>query len=398
MNAIKTIMKKEFLDISRDKRTIITMILLPLMLFPVMLNVMTKVSVKVAKKEKAKALKVAVIKDKTPQHFQTYLEEYENIEIIYETSEDEVNDKIVNDSLDVYFMFSSDFYEKINELGTGRIDAYYKSKSTTGIVKKRIQELLDKYKEPFLEERYVKMGIEKRQLDVINLELTNLATMQEEIAENVGGFIPYLFIIFCFMGAMYPAIDLAAGEKERGTYETLLTTPVSRFEILLGKFGVVTVGGLISAIAGIVGLYIGVRMNSDIPKDFLDSLLNILEIKSMIVVTTLLIPLSVFFSGLLLSLSIIAKSFKEAQSIVSPLMIVVILPAVMGMLPGIELNSGTALIPILNVTLATKVVLSGNYPIVNLVLVYASLSVFACAALYVSSLIFRRESSVFNKG
>ncbi len=398
MNAIKTIMKKEFLDITRDRRTLITMIILPLMLFPVLLNVMTRVSVRMAKKEKAKALQVAVIKDKTPQEFQTFLEGYENVEIVYETSEDEINDKIVNDSLDVYFMFSSDFFEKIKELGTGRIDAYYKSKSTTGIVKKRIQDILDEYKKPFMDERYAALGIEAKQLEVIELEITNMATMQEELAENVGGFIPYLFIIFCFMGAMYPAIDLAAGEKERGTYETLLTTPVSRFEILLGKFGVVTIGGLVSAIAGIVGLYIGVRMNSDIPKDLLESLISILEIKSMIIVTTLLIPLSVFFSGLLLSLSIIAKSFKEAQSIVSPLMIVVILPAVMGMLPGIELNTGTALIPILNVTLATKVVLSGNYPVVNLALVYISLSVFACAALYVSSLIFKRESSVFNKG
>jgi len=221
------------------------------------------------------------------------------------------------------------------------------------IEKNRVLKFLTKFEDTLRMKRFQKMDLDESIIKTIKLSEQNLATVKEQLAEAVGGFLPYMFIIFCFMGAMYPAIDLAAGEKERGTLETLLTSPVNRFHILLGKLGVVMLAGMISALVAMLGMYLGIRRMTDIPPELLDTIMSILEVNTILILLSLLVPLTIFFAALLLSLSIFARSYKEAQSILSPLMFVAIIPAFMGLLPGMKLTLGTALIPILNVSLAT---------------------------------------------
>jgi sodium transport system permease protein len=215
------------------------------------------------------------------------------------------------------------------------------------------------------------------------------------VGKSIGGFIPYLFVIFCFMGSMYPAIDLAAGEKERGTIETLLTAPVSRFQILLGKFAVVVLAGLLSAAVSMCGLYVAVRQATEMPKDMLQAVTSILDVQSVLLTLSLLLPLTIFFAGFLLSLSMYARSYKEAQSLISPLTIVVILPVGIGMIPGFTLNPVTALIPVLNVSLATKDIIAGTIQPGLLALVYLSLIALAALSLWACARWFNREETIF---
>ena len=112
-------------------------------------------------------------------------------------------------------------------------------------------------------------------------------------------------------------------------------------------------------------------------------------------ILTLIIPIAVFFSAAILTLSIYARSFKEAQSIVTPLNIVIIIPAAIGMMPGMELNTITALVPILNVSLATKEMLSGSTDWFLLTEVYVSLFVLAGLSLWFCVKWFNREDIIF---
>jgi sodium transport system permease protein len=114
-----------------------------------------------------------------------------------------------------------------------------------------------------------------------------------------------------------------------------------------------------------------------------------------VLVLSLLIPLTIFFAGVLLSVSLAARSFKEAQSMISPLNIAVVLPAAIGMIPGVKLTYTTAVIPILNVSLATKEIIAGTIRTPHLVLVYVSLITLAIASLWGSAWWFRRESTIF---
>jgi sodium transport system permease protein len=194
---------------------------------------------------------------------------------------------------------------------------------------------------------------------------------------------------------MYPAIDLGAGEKERGTLETLLTAPVNRFHILLGKFGVVVVSGLLSAAVSITGLFVSLKRSPDLPPEFMNLILRVLGWDTIILLMSLLLPLTILFAGVLLSISLSARSFKEAQSMISPLNIAIILPAAIGMMPGVQLGYGNAWIPVLNVSLATKEIVAGTIQVPELAVVYISSITLAVVALWGSAWWFARESTIF---
>ena len=161
---------------------------------------------------------------------------------------------------------------------------------------------------------------------------------------------------------MYVCIDLFAGEKERGTLETILTAPVNRRDIIIGKMMVVAGSGLVSASVAIIGIASSLNMFKDIPEELKSVIFQIINTKFVVLLLCMIIPLAVFFAGTLIPVSIYSRSFKEAQSIITPLNFIVVIPALVGTLPGIELNTVTALIPILNVTLATKTIIA-NQPL-----------------------------------
>ena len=117
--------------------------------------------------------------------------------------------------------------------------------------------------------------------------------------------------------------------------------------------------------------------------------------KAIAAVFFMVLPLAVLFSGALLAISLLAKSYKEAQSYVQPLIIVVILPAIVALLPGVELNPKLALVPVLNVSLVSKEILTGNYPWGLIGLIFGSSSLYAAAALFVAVRAFQRESVLF---
>jgi sodium transport system permease protein len=194
---------------------------------------------------------------------------------------------------------------------------------------------------------------------------------------------------------MYPAIDLAAGEKERGTMETLLTAPVSRFQILLGKFAVVVMAGILSAVVSLLGVYVAVRQIREIPPELIQLIMSILDVQTIFLVLSLLLPLTVFFAAVLLSLSVFSRSYKEAQSLISPLSIVIILPVLVGVMPGVQLDAVTAMIPVLNVSLATKEIIAGTIKPQLLTEVYVTLVALASLSLWGCAKWFSREETIF---
>jgi len=127
----------------------------------------------------------------------------------------------------------------------------------------------------------------------------------------------------------------------------------------------------------------------------LDAVVAILDVQTVVLVLSLLFPLSMFFAAFLLSMSIFARSYKEAQSMISPLMIVVILPVMIGLFPGVTLGPLTAMIPILNVSLATKEIIAGTVKTGLLLEVYASLILLAGLSLFGCARWFQREETIF---
>ena len=395
MRVIATVFRKELIDTLRDRRALVFMIVLPLVLFPLIIQVMITVGKRQAEKAQARTLRVAIFDQGNASRFVQMLRERADIEVVPGVSRDSVTVMIRADSLDGAFLFASSFDDDVAELKPGRLDFFFKSTDKSEIVQDRLRETVDRYEKELLDERFNRLELDQSIVEAIQLKPHNVASMEERMGKTVGGMLPYMFILFCFLGAMYPAIDLGAGEKERGTMETLLTAPVNRFHILLGKFGVVVVSGLLSAAVSIVGLFIAIKRSNDIPPEFLDLLLKVLGWDTIVLLMSLLLPLTIFFSGILLSVSLSARTFKEAQSLISPLNLAVIVPAAIGLTPGIELSFANAWIPVLNVSLATKEILAGTIQAAELTVVYVSLITLAVLSLWGSAWWFGRESTIF---
>lgn len=395
MKTILTIFKKEFIDTIRDRRTLITMIVIPLTLFPILMNVSTMMIKSQVDKARSKVLNVALVSHDNAAVLKEMLLEKEDIKLFEDVNVAQGKELIQTDSLHAMIALVPDFDGRIENLRQGALTLFYKSKEDHDIEKNRILDVLNDFEEKLRRERFLKLDLDITLIETLLVEEKNLATTKEQMAGAIGGFLPYIFIIFCFMGCLYPAIDLAAGEKERGTLETLLSTPADRFHIVLGKFGVVALVGLATASIAMLGLYIGIRSNPDLPAELMKTILGLLEWQSIILVILLLLPLAIFFAGIQLSISMFAKSFKEAQSQINPLMVIVIVPAFMGMMPGIELNLSTAWIPVLNVSLATKAIMAGTAQPFALAVVYLSSLVLALLTLGLCSRFVGREEVLF---
>lgn len=395
MKTVATVFRKELLDTVRDRRTLMFMIVIPLLLFPVLFKIIFSVQESHMKQAKEKQLRVAVYDRGNAAELVDMLSGRDDMKIVADVPLDSVRAFIRRDLLDCAFVIDDDFDDRVAGLEPGRIDVYYMSTDDQNIIINRLTGLLDDYEDRILESRFERLELDEDVVHGVDIRKHNVASMKEQFGKQVGGFLPYIFILFCFMGAMYPAIDLGAGEKERGTLETLLTAPVNRFHILLGKFGVVVLTGIMSAIVSMAGLYIGLRQSKELPPEIFETIVRILGADTILTIFSLLIPLTVFFAGILLSVSLSARSFKEAQSLITPLNLAVIIPAAVGMVPGISMNLKTALIPVLNVSLATKEIIAGTIEAGDLAAVYISLIVYALLSLLGSVLWFRRESTIF---
>jgi sodium transport system permease protein len=200
---------------------------------------------------------------------------------------------------------------------------------------------------------------------------------------------------------MHPAIDLTAGEKERGTMETILSSPVSRTHLVLGKFLLVLTASLITAMLLMVSVEVSTTALQK--SHALDQMteegepapqltLGPAAIASVIIMA---VPLSVLFSAGLITIALFAKSYKEAQSYIAPLMFLVVIPAVAAMLPGVDLTPKLAIVPLLNVSLLCKELVTGEYHWNYIALIFASTCVYAAGALFLAVKMFQRESVLF---
>ncbi len=398
MKIFKTIFLKELLDTVRDRRTLFVMVVFPLLLFPVLLTAITAVQTSQIRKAEGKVLRIGLALNGNAAGLRTLLASREGFEIVEGIHPDSARAFLERDSLDAAIIVGDAFDRTVEDGKKGSVTLAYRFTDEYSIAERRLKEVLREYEKGLVEKRFARLGVQPDIVEAVALQEQDITPLKEKLGRTVGGFLPYLFVIFCFMGSMYPAIDLAAGEKERGTIETLLTAPVGRFQILLGKFGVVVLTGLLSAAVSMIGLYVAVSRNPDMPQEMLGAVASILDLGTILLVLSLLFPLAVFFAAFLLSLSFYARSYKEAQSLISPLTIVVILPVAVGMIPGIELTPLTAMIPVLNVSLATKEIIAGTIDPGILAIVYASLLTLAGLSLWACARWVNREETIFRGG
>jgi sodium transport system permease protein len=387
------IFRKELLDTLRDRRTLMTMLVIPTLIFPIVLNVFVEISKSFEEDEQQKELKVGVFGTNS-QQLKQQLQQLpkslgKKMVLIYSDSLKLDKDvKAQNIDLGLYHHYTTDQKTLVLDW---QFDA-------TEIGRPERAEAFNAAIEAIEQQKRLKaLGIQNQEIEPVKANYNNCASDEKMIGKMAGGFLPYIFIAFGFIGCMYPAIDLFTGEKERGTIETLLTTPVARWKILMGKMLVVVSSGMLAASCSLIGLFISIEyLDLGAEKEIMEVIHGMLNLPFILSLLALLFPMVIFFAGVMIPIAIYAKSFKEAQSIITPLNIVMVLPAMIGFFPGIELNLNTAFIPVINVVLATKELIAGTLSFGYFLSVFSVMLLIAGLAVLLSYRQFGKESNILS--
>jgi sodium transport system permease protein len=393
---IGIVYRKELMDTLRDRRLIVGSIIVPLLTFPLIILVILLMAVFVVPKAMKENPTVMLKGEEFAPALAKVLRAEEKLKVVPFAADyvQQINDKKLRVVVEFPERFEENLRNKPQETQIIKL-LYYEGEARSLSVVRQAERTVKAYGDGIVTERLAAAKLAAADVSVFGLEKLNVASA-EKVTGNVIGFIlPYFIIILCLTGAMYPAMDLTAGEKERGTMETLLASPANRSELVLGKFFLVLSTSVLTTALSVVSLGITVLIGGKALANISKKIVVAVSLQSAAVVFLLILPLAATFSAALLAISLFARNYREAQSYLAPLMFLVVIPGMASMVPGIELNSRLALVPILNVSLLAKEIFAGQYHWYLIGLIFLSTCVYAAAALFAAVRQFNREEVLF---
>ncbi len=392
---ILIVYKKELMEALRDRRTLFGMFVFPMIIFPILTVGFNRFQQRMVDKVKQETASVMLIGAENAPALAGKLRAAEGLQIV--PLAPDYAEKINNKTLRAAVEFPPGFEQA---LASGakeppKVKIYFQlAEVRSSAAADRVEEVIGEYRKDVVTARLSASGLSEAFVKPVNTQQENVASEQKVSGSRLGILVPYFMIFLCLMGAMHPAIDLTAGEKERGTLETILASSVHRGELVLGKFLLVLTASLTTTAVSMASYGYTLSRGSGAAQITSGAKFT-LTYQAAGSILLLVLPLAVLFASVLIAISLMAKGYKEAQSYIQPLMIVVILPAIVAMLPGVELNYALAMVPIVNVSLVIRELLTGNFPLNFLAVTFASTAAIAAIALHTAYDMFQREEVLF---
>lgn len=430
--------KKEIKDVLRDKKTILMMVVVPLILYPLIMFGTIQVMSMIINTEDTTVYRVGIGFKPLAQEFADILKEDPG-ELGYQflvtgLEESAIAENMVGSLEEMEVMLSDgelDAYVTAEQKEEGNVDItihYLSSNQSSGNAADVLEEELDVFKEEIqkdlireisssmtiipeenIEESKKAKEEEKFKwgffMHSMNIEYEDRASAEESVGSILGSMLPFLLVISLMMGAIYPAIDVTAGERERGTLETMLTMPITNIELLSGKFLAVATIAIVSAVLNMISMsFMGVYLYSSIAllgtEDVSMNFVSFLP--AFLIVFLCVLTFALLLSALSMCFCSFARSFKEANNYITPLMLIVMLAGYVGFIPNVELTNTTAMIPVVNISLLIRDIFNFhlNYSLIAIVLltnvIYALLAIFILGRIYNSEqILFGSEGGGF---
>jgi sodium transport system permease protein len=396
--AIRIVYGKELRDSLRDRRTIISMIVVPVLAIPLLTFGLGTLMFKTMTQARQEIPHVMIIGGENSPKVLSALHAAKNILIVPAATD--FTNQIAEKKVRAVVKLPPDFDAVIAHEEKAQVEIYeYQGEIKSGFAADNLNTFFQNLSDTTVQERLTRRNVPVKILKPLTIQRQNVAPPAKVTGNTLGGLLPYIIIIFCLTGAMYPALDVTAGEKERGTMETILCCPIGRTELVLGKFLTVltaSVGTVMLSLLSLGATFLIAKraIGSSLPREVLQTVTTI-DIGGLAGVFLMLLPLAVLLSALLLMVGLFSRSFREAQSYCGPLMLVAILPTIVAILPGVEFNASLALVPLLNVSLVCKEMMAGTWHWNYILLIFGSSCFYAAAALAATVWMFHREEVLF---
>jgi sodium transport system permease protein len=385
---IRTVVAKELRETLRDRRTLFIMIVIPVLLYPGMLIAVEQIAAFGQRSLEASAPRVAVVGEGAGgreflesggalqvMRFDTVplgLLETGRVAAIVVFPAEEWDTEATN-AVRVVFNGTDDY-----------------SQYARGIAHRQIAAFGDE----LLVRRLERQGLPPAYAAPLRVEDSSIATAKQMGGYALGRFLPLLLILMTVLGAFYPSIDMAAGEKERGTLETLLTAPVPADQIVTGKFVAAGLMGFIAASLNLASMLLTFQSGILSFGGAFDLQFSI-PLHAILVILGVLMLLSILFSALFLGIAVRSHSFKEAQNSLTPVYVLSFMPAMLAMMPGLEFTTTMALVPVGGVAFLFRDLMGGSLQLEPAIVAVAATVIYAMVALIFAARAFGREDVLF---
>lgn len=380
-NNLWNILKKELRELFRDKKSLAMMLVIPIFI-PLLVIGMSALF---------------------ESQMNVDTEEYNKIGFSYELSE--VEESIAKEmDIDVVHGTAKELKEKYEE---GNIDLYITKKDNhytihsngsdnSSYASSLMETYFNTYKEVLQQESLSKQKINPD-------EILNIITVDEKVVEEDNFFASYiknyafLFILMAItVSATYPATDTTAGERERGTLETLLTFPIKSKDIIIGKFLGVTVSSIITGLLSLALAVISLFISKDMFTIY-EGVNTMYSLSSIIYAVVVIVTYSFFISGLCIAIASTSKTFKEAQSALTPLTFISLFPGMIAFMIGIKTTILISIIPFLNFTTIFTDITAGNINVLHIFLMMLSTVIYISIVFYYIIKQYKSEKVLFAK-
>jgi len=388
-----TVYRKELLELFRDRRTLFTTIILPLILYPLIFVGYSALMTRQTGVLEQKGAIIAVVDsadDASSRIIVSHLDKIDHFKPpeIKDQIQQQYDDKFIDGIVTI----------RDTTLTSG-INGYQISVQFDRATDKG-RMIIDKLRRAFasaekevlsgmLQER----GVSDKLLDAMIVKEIDTSTRQKKMGMVLGMILPYLMIVLLVTSAAVVAADLVAGEKERKTLETLLVSAVARNEIVLGKYLTIITFAFLNVVINLFSLFFSMKYMLSMSGIQTEGVKIPLEGFGILLLA--MIPLATLFAAILLSISTFSRHMKEARSYEQPLLMVTIMLAMISFFPAIEMNKLLALVPVINISLLFKAVMINEYQLSHLLLTIGSTVVYDILAIWMTIRLFNSEGVLF---
>ena len=404
---VRIVFIKELIDTTRDRRTWMAMVVIPLLVMPLIMLVGPSSVEKQLKKYQEQQAPVAVYVSpagtaaadtaaKAAPSLVAALRATGSFDLreVADPAADILSGK-VKAVVIVTHSFEADLAAGKPTPVTLNYDA---ADQNSSIVSERLRNVIQSAGASVAATRLSKLGVNPEVVTPFILAPNNVAPKEKVGSSFMSMILPMLFGVWAALGGMYAAIDAAAGEKERGTLEPLLASPPSRLSLVVGKYLVVVATSVFAAAVSLLGFYVAFRLKPDAMSLGAEAGEAAFSLPWNVVLLMLLVAVSLagIFSALQLAVSVFARSFREAQTYLSPLSFVVVVPGIMTQfMPPSEVANYLFYVPVLNALFVLKELVMGIVNWAHLAATVVTGLVFTAAALRLATALFSKESVLF---
>ena len=400
MNKWQVLLLKEIKHLFRDTKTMVQTVVVPTFITPLIIGGIFWYVGSIATEETKKTYEISIYSSSDYSLIDN-LDNSDRLIINRENSVEAVIDSVTYDRSEIGLSFDDAFDNDLISNDSAKLTIYSKDIDTFSQAKSIVSNIVDDYEENIRNKRLELLNLDENYVNPITINEEDLTTEEESAGSIFGALLALFFVMYVISGSMYPAIDLGAGEKERGTMETLISTNISSVDIIIGKMLSVTSSAILTATFSMLGFAIPILVifmfYADSINEYLFGLLSaIVNPIALIGVFILIIPLSVFMGAFLLAISVYAKTPKEAGLLLGNVLIVFIIPCYVPLInPGLELDFVGALIPCYNLALITNNLIAGTIDWFLYSVALLSTIVYCIVAIYISYIMFDDENVIF---